>query len=287
MDGSGSKWTNNGSLVIGGHGLGNYGSGTLNITNGGVVTATSVLINSQSLLAMDVGNGSLLSVGNGTFTNGGTVRLAVGASAVGGVAYTPISALNWSGSGTYETIGGTWNANTHQFTASAVETGTSGTAVNLNGKRRVMVSDSGTGGTGWSVGASFAADSTPQTLTATAISGTTLTSLKSLLITAGESLLAGWTFSAEGYTSGNPVYLSLKVGSGYSLDNMGIWHYSGSSWSEYACTDLTYDGTYASFTVTGFSGYAVSGLAVPEPGTLALLTAGLLGLLAYAWRRRM
>jgi hypothetical protein len=32
--------------------------------------------------------------------------------------------------------------------------------------------------------------------------------------------------------------------------------------------------------------FAVSGHAIPEPGTLALLTAGLVGLLCYAWRKR-
>ena len=44
-------------------------------------------------------------------------------------------------------------------------------------------------------------------------------------------------------------------------------------WTPYNAQDLTYDGTYASFTATGFSGYAVT---VPEPGTLVLLAAGLL-----------
>ena len=62
-----------------------------------------------------------------------------------------------------------------------------------------------------------------------------------------------------------------------------MWHYDGTSWTAYASADLTYDGTYASFTVTGFSGYAVT---VPEPGTLALFLAAALGLLAYAWRKR-
>ena len=62
-----------------------------------------------------------------------------------------------------------------------------------------------------------------------------------------------------------------------------MWHYSGTTWTQFSSNDLTYDGTYASFTVTGFSGYAVT---VPEPSTLALLVAGLLGALAYVWRKR-
>jgi hypothetical protein len=42
--------------------------------------------------------------------------------------------------------------------------------------------------------------------------------------------------------------------------------------------------------VVGPSGAAASGLGiggtVPEPGTLALLAAGLIGLIGYTWRRR-
>ena len=59
-----------------------------------------------------------------------------------------------------------------------------------------------------------------------------------------------------------------------------MWGYNGTSWVAYVPTDLTYDGTYASFTATGLSGFA----AVPEPGTLALVAAGFVGLLVYARR---
>jgi hypothetical protein len=61
-----------------------------------------------------------------------------------------------------------------------------------------------------------------------------------------------------------------------------VWHYDGSVWTEYSPFDLTYDGTYASFTVTSLSGYAVT----PEPGTLVLLAVATLGLIGWARRRR-
>ena len=51
----------------------------------------------------------------------------------------------------------------------------------------------------------------------------------------------------------------VSIGAGYSSNNLQVWHYDGTSWTSYAASDLTYDGNYASFTVTGFSGYAVTG----------------------------
>jgi len=49
---------------------------------------------------------------------------------------------------------------------------------------------------------------------------------------------------------------------------------------------LTDDGTYANFTMTGFSGYAVSVIPVPEPTAITLLVLGLAGATAYAWHRQ-
>ena len=58
--------------------------------------------------------------------------------------------------------------------------------------------------------------------------------------------------------------------------------------SKFVGNDLTYDGQYASFTVTSFCGYAVTGVAfpIPEPGTLGLLLAAAAAV-GWAKRRRM
>jgi hypothetical protein len=45
----------------------------------------------------------------------------------------------------------------------------------------------------------------------------------------------------------------------------------GTEWAECDPGDLAYDGRYASFTVNGFSSYAVTGSVVPEPGAIVLL----------------
>ncbi|MFZ5831614.1 MAG: PEP-CTERM sorting domain-containing protein, partial [Planctomycetota bacterium] len=135
-------------------------------------------------------------------------------------------------------------------------------------------------------GASFLATTTatPIEFTATAISGQMLTDLAASMDT-GESVLCGWEFSTAGYTvdANHPAYLSFDVGAGFSRDDFNVWHHDGSTWTEFAPMDLTYDGEhYASFTVESFSGYAIT--AVPEPGTLALLT--MLGLAGLAVLRR-
>ena len=219
-------------------------------------------------------------------TNNGTIRLTVGSKATAGAIYSPISAGNWSGSGTYQALDGIWDATNHFFTASAVTSETAGTAITIDPSsiQRALVRDYNTAKV---VGLSFLSSSSTSSIsiTASAFADSVVASLETSA--EGQTVLAGWQFavSGTGYTSGAPVCLSMSIGSGRSLNDLEVWHYDGSKWSEYAATDLSYDGTYANFTITGFSGYAVTAV-VPEPGSLALLLTAGLALWGYLRRRK-
>jgi T5SS/PEP-CTERM-associated repeat protein len=285
VNGTGSQWTNTNYLYVG-----YSGSGTLNILGGGAVAARILYImNTQSLLAIDVGTGSNLTVGNGNsndmFTNNGQLRILAGASLATNATYTPITAT-WSSysTGTIQTLGGIWNATNHSFTVSDTQISDSGVpvTVDLLSTQRLLIGDSGSG---WTLGASFAAvaSSKPLTLTATAIGDGTLTALENLA-GPGQDVLGGWNLSAtSGYAAGDPVYLSFDTGGIYSREFLQLWSYNGSSWTKVAASDVNFDGKYVNFTVTSMSGYAVT---VPEPGTVVLLACGLMGLAAVVWRKR-
>ena len=105
--------------------------------------------------------------------------------------------------------------------------------------------------TGWSVGASFPAQSGSLEFTATAIQSNSLDALEALL-EPDHMVLGAWEFAASGsgYQSGEPIYLSFDTGSGYSRADFAVWHYDGSQWSSFDAMDLAYDGRYAGFTVT-------------------------------------
>lgn len=297
VNGAGSQWVNNTALEIG-----RSGSAKLTIANGGAVTSQATKINDVSTLTIDVGKGSSLTV-NGTgstfsdssgvtytagrISNEGTIRLVAGATAANG-AYTPITAYEWVGLGTVEALGGVWDPTAHTVTVSgaAAASGIGGAtaAFNLASNQRVIITDSISG---YSVGAGFLTGTADVTFTAASLTPTALAALQSLLAS-GNTIASAWSFSTTGATVGdaNPVYLSLYAGPNQSLSTLGIWHYDGSTWSAFMANDLAYDGTYASFTVTGFSGYAVSGTApVPVPAAVWLLGSGFLGLMGV--RRRI
>ncbi|MBN1911791.1 MAG: PEP-CTERM sorting domain-containing protein [Pirellulales bacterium] len=256
VNGVGSTWTNSKELYVG-----NQGTGRLSITSGGQVVAEDASINSQSLMAIEVSEGSQLILDSGSrmLTNDGTVRIIAGIHPVVGATYSPIAAGNWSGSGTYEALGGTWNDTTHEFTASPVIQAASGMRLQFNQEtiQRLQVNDTATG---WTVGTSLLATDGPSVIdfTATAIGGDTLSDLEDHM-DPGESVLGGWEFTVTGdYTPDEPAYLSFDVGSGQSRADLQIWHYDGSDWAIYDAWDLTYDGTYACFTAEGLSTYAVT-----------------------------
>ncbi len=280
ISGAGSQWINSGNLYIG-----SYGTAALQVSNGGCVSASTATVNGFSTLAIDVGYGSLLTVGSGAISNDGTVRMTAGPTLPPGTQYAPIAAATYSGTGAYTAIGGTWDPVSHLFTVSPTEAAVSGTPVMLDlaSQQRVLVDD---GLTGWRVGASLPASTGSASFTATAIQGDDLAALTSLL-DAGQGVLGAWQFNLDGsgYSPGDPVYLSFLVGDGRSLADLDLWHWDGMAWSSFAAGDLSYNRGYANFTATSFSGYAVSA-PVPEPSTLALLTAaaGFVG--RGIWRRR-
>jgi hypothetical protein len=116
--------------------------------------------------------------------------------------------------------------------------------------------------TGMSVCAAFPGTdtSTAVTLTATTVTSDNLELLNSLISDEDEEILSAWHFSTEGYTvsADTPVHLSLYAGSAKDLSRLSIWHLEDGEWTKYEAQDLTFDGTYARFVATSFSGYAVT-----------------------------
>ena len=260
VDGAGSTWTNIGDLYVG-----NSGTGTASVTGGGAVTAKNASVDSMSILAVDVGRGSSV-YDRRQYRHDHQQRHNPHPRGGGRPSrWHPVFAylrgqLEWWRH--VSSLSAEHGDTNHKFTASSVDSGTSGSevALDLASVQRTLISYNGPGGTNWSVGAIvFLRGQRAMTFTATAMTDATLDPLRSHL-TGDESVLSGWTFSTTGYdvSSSNPVYRSFKVGAGYPSDDLELWHYAGSIWTPYTPTDLTYDGTFASFTATGLSGYAVT-----------------------------
>jgi hypothetical protein len=88
--------------------------------------------------------------------------------------------------------------------------------------------------------------------------------------TAGGSYSGGWTSSM------NLLQIAVPTSSGVTIGDLLV---QNSDWSkDYAVVSAIVDGVTKDVALTMSS--------VPEPGTVSLLVAGLLGMLAYAWRKR-
>jgi fibronectin-binding autotransporter adhesin len=280
VDGAGSTWANNGMVQI--NPVGPTGkAGFLLVQNGGQVTSRGLTVGTYSMLSMTVGDGSKVDLNGMTFVNHATVRLKAAPNATAG-SYTPVLAAPWTGTGTVQALGGTWDAYARAFTVNAAATGAPGTGVPFDRtlQQRVVITNP-TSTDCVQVGFMETNVTTNAWLTAWELNQPQAAALAGIL-PAGHTLKDGWTLAAEGYTDGEPVFLSLKVGTVENADNLAVWHYNGATWEPFAAGDLSYDGTYASFTVTGFSGYAVT--AVPEAPTLGVFA--LLGPWLMARRRR-
>jgi T5SS/PEP-CTERM-associated repeat protein len=280
LDGPGSTWENTGSLNVGYDGI-----GILSITGGACVTGNMVAIARESLVSLDVGRGSSLTYRSIESGSAGTMRFLVAADVPASSHTNRPTNIR---TGTIQTIGCKMNIYDSYLTVASAARGTPGSAIELDlgSVQRALVADDGPGGTNWTVGASFRSASITQdiTFTATPIDDAILGNLE-LAAGVNQTILGGWTFETTNYdvSSYNPIYLSFQVDRDYPLNDLKVWHYDGHTWTTFFALDLTCDGAYASFTITGLGAYAVT---VPEPSTLALGGFGLLALLACSWQRR-
>ena len=114
----------------------------------------------------------------------------VAAANVAAGTYTPIAMSGFSGNGSYQGLGGTWDTSTHQFTVNSAVSAAAGTPINLTpsaNQRAVMYDNSA----GTSLGVGFLSTESALSVTGTTLAGTQLSSLESLL-GSGNSVLDGW-----------------------------------------------------------------------------------------------
>ena len=266
--GTGSTWTGNYMVDVGGVG----GTGTLTVGNGGKVIAVTSQINSTSRVNLHVSGSGMIML-NGNLDNSGKVNLYADAFQTVGT-YSPITGATWSGMGSYNAYGGTWNSSAHIFTVAAAKTSGSGVSNTLTTGERLLITDSTTGKR---VGASFGTVAGGTNFSAAVLSGADLSGLP-----ADQSVLGAWNFTTN--FAGDQALLSFDIGAGQTGD-LSVWHYDGTTWTPFAAPDLTYgDDGIANFAVTSFSGYAVTA-AVPEPGSATLIVMAGLALLRRSHRK--
>ena len=297
VNGTGSSWTSipgpgseSGCTtfipnpVVCGLNVGVQGTGNFSVSDGATLTTNALYINNKSRLTVDLGTGSTVT-STGVLTNDGTIRLAAKATAANGT-YAPINAGTWNGTGTVQALGGVYDPTTHSVTVSSAAIGQSGVATTIDRSvtQRLLITD---GATDQQVGASFQAAMTPSNLSLMAsLMDQSQVSLLQGLLDPGDSVLSAWDFSATGYTTGDPVYLSLEVGGGQMFYDLDVWNFDGAGWAKYLNTDLAYDNQFASFVANDFSGYAISGLTpIPVPAAVWLFGTGLVALAGLARRR--
>ena len=250
---------------------------TMNLRDGGQALASRW--NVWGLATIDAGSGSLLKVGagSGEVQNYGTIRILAGPDAVPGSQHTPIAAGTWTGPGSFQAVGGTWDVVNHVFTVSDVLAGANGLplAVDLSQHQTVLVADHARGR---DLGISLLAKAGLANVTATVVDSVLLDRLKE----PDRQVISGWdlTVTGNGVAVGDPLFLSFVVPAALERSSLTLWKYDGRFWQEFAAADLTISGGYASFTTSDGGAYALT-VAVPEPASLTLA-----GFLLFLSRRR-
>jgi hypothetical protein len=88
---------------------------------------------------------------------------------------------------------------------------------------------------------------------------------------------ATWNNWAVDYVIGDSNYTFSLNGNSVS---MPVWQVGSLSYMD------IHNGTSGSYYLSGFDNVLVSNVTIPEPSSIALLATGVIGLLAYAWRKR-
>lgn len=279
VTGLGSTWTSDGPLL-----LGISGTATMTVSDGGLVTARNLRIGANSVARLHVSGNGLVTLGNasltGSFTNNGLTRLYADAF-LPMAGYRPISecqnrTMIWSGTGTIQTLGGSWNSSAKTFTPTTLTALNAGTVDSISNGERMRITNPADGRR---VGASFDTVAGSPTFSAAPMSAAERAALAATQDFEG-LVLSAWTFNTT-LPAGSEAMLSFDLGDG--VTDLAVWRYSSGAWQPFEPDLMTYDSHgILSFTVTEFDGYAVTG--VPEPTAFALLALG--GLAAFGRRRR-
>jgi T5SS/PEP-CTERM-associated repeat protein len=280
VTGPGSKWINSEEIYVGFF----AGSGKLVITNGGKVTAKTLYLDKpRSAISMHVSGNDMLVLGDASFTGKFVHKSQINLYAdafLPSAIYKPISdfagrMVIWSGTGSSNAFGGTWDNAAKTFVVSAPTTMSAGDIDTVSNAERLLITEPISGKR---TGASFGVVVGTPTFSATWMTTGELSTLAATLGFEG-SVLAAWDYTT--ILTGSEVMLSFDIGLGWT--DPKIWHLSSGSWSLITPDLETYDSHgILSFTTTEFSGFAVA--AVPEPATLALLLSGAVVLLALGVR---
>jgi T5SS/PEP-CTERM-associated repeat protein len=269
VTGMGSKWSISNDLYVG-----SSGKGKLIVADGGQVSARSLSVNtSTSSMRLHVNNNGMIVLGvtstQGSLTNKGSVNFYADAYLPAGT-YTPIyeyagRAIAWSGTGTYNGIGGTWDNVAKNFVVSAPTALLAGDIDTISTAERMLFTDTANGKR---TGASFGVVVGTPTFSAAWMTAGQLSDLAATPGFAG-SVLAAWDYTTT--LTGSEAMLSFDIGLG--APDIAIWHLHDGTWSPFTPDLETYDSHgILSFTTTELSGFAVA--AVPEPASLVLVIVG-------------